>query len=101
VAALFSEDAIYYYGPFQTPSVGRREIVTSWTSDPEQQTEVQYACVPLAIQDNLGVAHWHVAYRSRNDQSAAIEMDGVLVVKFDDQLRCTEHREWYSRREVS
>jgi hypothetical protein len=49
VTALFSEDAVYSFGPFQTPSVGRREIVESWTSDPEQQTEIQYACTPLAI----------------------------------------------------
>ncbi len=101
VTALFSEDAVYYYGPFQTPSVGRRKIVERWISSPEQQTEIQYTCAPLAIHENLGVAHWHVLYRSGKDLSAAIEMDGVLVLKFDDQLRCTEHREWYARREVS
>jgi len=100
VAALFAEDAIYYYGPFKTPAVGRQQIVANWMADPEQQTQVEYNFTPLAIIENLGFAHWHVLYRSGKKPSVATEMDGILVLTFDAQGRCTEHREWYSSREV-
>lgn len=100
VAPLFSDDAVYYYGPFATPAVGRQQIVGRWVADPEEQEQVKYAFKPLALKDNLGIAHFHVLYRSRN-RSAILEMDGVLVLQFDAKLRCIDHREWYSQREVN
>jgi hypothetical protein len=97
VSALFAEEAIYYYGPFSTPAVGRQTIVDRWIADPEQQKDIQMSYTPLASNGNLGVAHWRVSYRSGMKR---VEVDGVLVLKFDEQIRCTEHREWYSRREI-
>ncbi len=99
VEALFSADAVYYVSPFAEPRRGREAIVRAWVSDPESQREVRFAHDAVAVEGNVGVAHWHVTFRPA-DADSRVEMDGVLVLRFDDDGRCTDHREWYARREA-
>ncbi len=87
VASLFSEDAVYYYGPFREPAHGREEIVRRWVAN-ETQANVRSAHEVIAVADDTAVIHWAVSF----DGTA---MDGVLIVKFDDDGACREHREWY------
>jgi hypothetical protein len=101
VAALFAEGATYYYGPFAAPARGRSRIVEQWVANPHQQVDVQCSYTPLAINGNVGVAHWRVTYRPATNTARCVEMDGVLVIEFDASMRCVEHREWYHQRERS
>jgi hypothetical protein len=100
VMALFAEDAKYHYGPFVTPMVGRRAIAERWVSDPSQQQDVQTSYKPLAVNDDLGIAHWRATFCRGKDRPVVVEADGILVIRFDGQGRCAEHREWFSLREV-
>lgn len=100
VKALFAEDAIYQYGPFEPPTVGRQAIVDAWVADPGQQRDIQTSYEPLAVSRDLGIAHWRVTFRRAKDLTVLVEADGILVIRFDQQLRCTEHREWLSLRET-
>ena len=100
VAALFSEDAVYYYDPFKEPSKGRRVIVEKWVSDPEGQRDITTSFDVLAVEGNLGVAHWNVKYLAGPSETQRVEMDGILLLRFNPKMECTEHREWYSYREV-
>jgi hypothetical protein len=99
VAALFAENAVYHVSPFQDPWVGRDAIVQEWVSDPEGQESVRFDHQPLALTGDVGVAHWSVSFITRADEPTLVEMDGVLVLRFDPDGRCREHREWYVRRE--
>jgi ketosteroid isomerase-like protein len=99
VAALFTEDAVYYVSPFQDPWVGRDAIVQEWVSDPEGQESVRFHHEPLAVTGDVGVARWSVSYVTRIEEPTMVEMDGVLVLRFDPDGRCREHREWYVRQE--
>jgi ketosteroid isomerase-like protein len=97
VADLFAEDAVYAVGPFADPWHGRDEIVRRWTSG--VQTEVEYEFEPLAVVANTGLAHWRV--RARNEGAATrTEWDGILLLRFGDDGRCVEHREWYATRQL-
>jgi hypothetical protein len=58
VAALFTEDADYWVGPFAEPRTGRDAIVEWWVSG--VQMDVRYAYEPLAVNGDTGVAHWNV-----------------------------------------
>jgi hypothetical protein len=98
IAALFSEQAVYEYGPFSTPSYGREAIVASWIANPDAQEDVRYTCEAVAVQGNTGVAHWHVSYRTAGEAQTRTEMDGILLLEFDQDLRCSLHREWYMKR---
>jgi hypothetical protein len=101
VAGLFAEDAVYYYGPYAEPSVGRERIVTVWVADPDQQQKVRTVFTPLATAGPLGVAHWNVTFRPRNRPDVQVELDGILAITFDSRGRCIEHREWYHSRELT
>ena len=87
VESLFTEEAIYFYGPFREPARGREEIVRRWIENGapanfEAQHEV------IAVNGDTAVIHWRVSF----DDTV---MDGVLIVTFDERGQCREHREWY------
>ena len=96
VASLFAENAVYFYGPFKEPARGREAIVARWVAGSADQADVACDHEVLATHRDLGVAHWHVRFRT---QSGVTELDGVLTVRFNSSLECVEHREWYSRRD--
>lgn len=98
VAALFTEDAVYWFDALQEPRRGGATIVKSWTEGRPQE-DVDYAYEPLAVSGDVGIAHWKV--RSRlPDKGTRFEIDGILVISFAADGRCREHREWYSHREL-
>jgi hypothetical protein len=102
VGSLFAEAAEYHVDPFSGPRMrGRAEIVERWTSDPDAQRDVRWSYEPLAVGGDLGVAHWRVSFAPHGALDRRVELDGILVLTFDDGGRCTEHREWYVTREVA
>jgi ketosteroid isomerase-like protein len=93
VAALFAENAVYFYGPFRPPAEGREEIVRRWIANADQQDVVTTHEV-IATNGNTGVVHWTVRFRDGDGRNVAL--DGILVVTLDGSGRCVEHREWYA-----
>jgi ketosteroid isomerase-like protein len=98
VAALFSEDAEYSYGPFRESTRGRDAIVRAWVNGGVQR-ELRTRHEALAVLGDLGVAHWSVTFR--DDDGGTTELDGILVCDFAADGRCVRHREWYDRRETA
>ena len=45
----------------------------------------------IAVSADTAVVHWNVSF-------GGTEMDGVLVIRFDEYGACCEHREWYVER---
>lgn len=99
VEALFAKDAVYHYGPFEPPTIGRRSIVERWVYTPSQQQDIQTTYEAIAVNGNTGVAHWNATFRYGTDQGK-VEADGILLIKFDQQLLCIEHQEWFSLKET-
>jgi hypothetical protein len=97
VAALFTEDAVYSVSPFTEPWIGRDEIVRRWVAGIQQDVEMTYDL--LAADGDRAIIHWHVFTRNVGDP-VRIEYDGVLVVRFAPDGRCSERRKWYFRREL-
>jgi len=97
VGALFTDDAVYWVGPYAAPWVGREAIVEAWTSG--SQVDVEHAAEVLAIDGDRVVAHWNV---TATDLATGVrsELDGVLLLTFAPDGRCREHREWFARREI-
>ena len=113
VAALFADDAVYSWGPFREPAVGREDIVRAWV-DGGAPPGLETSFEALAVEGDRGVAHWTVAFRTERDQERSheqgqersqeqgrTELDGILLCTFDGDDRCTLHREWYDRRDLS
>ena len=97
---LFAEDSVYYYGPFKPPSKGKKRIIEGWLSSPPPEG-FQYTCTPIAIHGDTGVGHWNVVHRSSIKPDMQVEIDGILVIQFDAQGQCVEHKEWFVIREVT
>jgi uncharacterized protein (TIGR02246 family) len=98
VAALFTEDALYWVGPFKEPWVGRDQIVERWTTG--RQEDVRTAFDVVAVEGDTGVAHWNVSARTEDDRRR-MEWDGILTIAFALDGRCREHREWFSQQDLS
>jgi hypothetical protein len=94
VAALF-EDAAYHPNPFGEPWRGRQAIVDAWVEDPESQDDVGFRHEVLAVAETIGIARWWVSYIRHVPATIRVEGDGIFMVTFDREGRCTEFREWF------
>ena len=63
------------------------------------QQDVELTFDVLSADGDQAIIHWHVFTRNVGDP-VRVEYDGVLVVRFAPDGRCSEHREWYFRREL-
>jgi ketosteroid isomerase-like protein len=97
VEALFAPDAVYSYGPFRDPARGRDQIVANWVADGAPLT-VDHRYEILALTDDVGIVHWNIRQKAHYFHEPTLEMDGILVLRFDERGSCTEHLEWFDTR---
>lgn len=99
---LFSEDALYFYSPFdeQIHLRGREAIVADWLKapDPAGSWEAHYA--PIAVEGNVGVAQGRSRYFNP-DGSVKRQFDNIFVIYFNDEGRCTRFTEWFMQPRTS
>jgi hypothetical protein len=50
------------------------------------------------VTGNRGIALWQTTF-TRAHSGHPVQLDGVFVVEFDDQGRCSRFREWWHRHE--
>ncbi len=96
IADLFSEHALYLYGPFdeQDPVRGRAAIVANWLEAPDAPGSWEAHYEPVAVEGSVGVAHGRTRYLLP-DGTIQREFDNIFVLHFDDAGRCTRFTEWY------
>ena len=96
IGDLFSENALYFYSPFdeQNPLRGREAIVVDWLQErnPVGSWEAHY--VPVAVEGNVGVAQGRTRYFT-SDGGVKREFDNIFVLHFDETGRCTRFTEWF------
>jgi hypothetical protein len=96
IGDLFSEDALYFFSPFDDndPVRGRAAIVANWLEAPDdpQLWEARYE--PVAVEGNVAVANGRTRYLLPDD-TLEREFDNIFVLHFDNAGRCTRFTEWY------
>ncbi len=98
IGALFSEDAIYYYNPYSEPVRGREAIVASWLAEPDIAGTYDAHYEPIVIEGDRAVTNGRSRYFEQGGSKLKDEWDNVFILRFDEQGRCKEYREWYMRR---
>jgi ketosteroid isomerase-like protein len=103
VAALFAEDIVYRYHPYDDPIVGRDAVVASWlgesqtdgdsTRDAPGTYSAQYA--PVAVDHDVVVATGTSSYRTGPDGPIVRVYHNCFVMRFDAEGRCQEFTEYY------
>ena len=97
IADLFTEDAMYWPSPYDVPLRGRNEIVRAWTEEPDAPESWRASYEPLLLCGYVAVAHGTSTYFATGTEPER-EWANIFVLRFDDQGRCSEYREWYHRR---
>lgn len=93
-AALFEENALYYWTPFESPKKGRAEIAAAFSAAVGKQRNIEFGARILYVEAQLGAAHWSCALtRVRTGRRAHI--DGIFVVQFADSGKALSFREWW------
>jgi ketosteroid isomerase-like protein len=94
IGALFSEDAVYFYNPFDDPARGREAIVASWLEEPDEPGTYEGSYRPVLVAGDQAVARGYSRYLDTNG-TVANEFDNLFLLRFDADGRCAEYREWY------
>jgi uncharacterized protein (TIGR02246 family) len=95
ITDLFSEDAVYHYGPYQEPVKGREAIVANWLENRDKPGTYKAQYHPVAVEGNTAVANGRSTYFEADGKTFLREFDNIYVIHFDDNGRCKEFAEWY------
>ncbi len=98
IGALFSEDATYAYDPFDEPVRGREAIVASWLENRDTPGTYDAHYEPIMIEGDRALANGRSFYFEADGVTRKAEWNNIFLLRFDEQGRCTEYREWYMRR---
>ena len=98
IGDLFSENATCAYNPFSEPIQGRAAIVASWLEEPDATGTYDGHYEPILIEGDRAVTNGRSLYFEQDGSTLKAEWNNIFVLRFDDEGRCTEYREWYMRR---
>jgi ketosteroid isomerase-like protein len=94
-AALFTEDALYQWGPFGRKLRGRVMIREAWAEAVEQQENISFGYEVLTASANGGIVRW---WCSSDDSARNVRdrIEGIFRLAFDDGGLCTSLEEWWN-----
>jgi ketosteroid isomerase-like protein len=109
IAALFADGVVYRYHPNDDPTIGVDAVVASWLGESDEQGassrdaadtyDATYS--PVAVDGDVVVATGSTTYHETPGGPVTQVFDNCFVMHFDDQGRCTDFVEYYTRRHGS
>ena len=93
-AALFADNALYYWTPFDEAKKGSGEIQAAFADAVSTQRDIDFGARILYVQAQLGAAHWSCAF-TRISTGKRVHLDGIFVVQFADAGKALSFREWW------
>jgi len=106
IGDLFREDVRYRFYPHAGWVVGREAVVASWlaentdaqgsTRDEPGTYDAEYA--PIAVDGEVVVATGTTTYTATPGGRVTNVFDNCFVMRFDEQGRCREFTEYYTKR---
>jgi hypothetical protein len=92
IVALFTEDAVYRSSPFREPHVGSAGIREYWTRATSTQENLALRFGEPVVEGRNAVVEWWAIMR---DEGAWITLPGSLLLRFAEDGRCEELREYW------
>ena len=93
-AALFTEDAEYYWTPLDPPQRGREGVAAAWQAAVSVQQDIRFTYEILAVSGAKGIASWRADFL-RLPTRATVRIEGVLTADFAAPGQCRVFREWW------
>jgi ketosteroid isomerase-like protein len=97
-AELFTEDAVYQWGPFGRRLRGRVMIREAWAEAVETQANLKFGYEVMSSTARGGIVRWWAAFDAPAD-AKHVRLEGVFRLAFDDEGLCTSLEEWWNRAE--
>lgn len=97
IEALFSDDAVYSYRPWESDDQtvrGRDAVVESWLEDKDDPAAWDARYEPFAVDGYRAVAVGWSRYAATGDEPQKTYHNAYLL-EFDDAGRCSSFREFY------
>jgi hypothetical protein len=98
-ADLFSEDAVYQWGPFGKRLRGRPLIREAWAEATERQLGVDFGYEVMATTARSGLVRWWSAY-DQPERETRVRLEGVFRLAFDEDGLCRSLEEWFNSDEA-
>jgi hypothetical protein len=98
IGDLFNENATYAYTPFSIPLNGRAAIVASWLEERDAPGTYDGHYETVLIEGDRAVANGRSRYFEQDGTTFKTEWDNIFLLRFDEEGRCLEYREWYMER---
>jgi hypothetical protein len=97
-AELFTEDAVYQWGPFGRRLRGRVMIREAWAEAVETQANVEFGYEVLTASARGGIVRWWVG---ADDPTRTVRerAEGIFRLAFDESGLCTSLEEWWNATE--
>lgn len=96
-ANLFSADARYFETPYSDPFEGPDGVRDYWSGVTADQRDIDFRYSSIAVGGNTGIASWSATFTTISG-GVNVELNGVFVLEFDENKRCTLLREWWHAR---
>jgi ketosteroid isomerase-like protein len=90
--ALFADDAVYRSSPFREPFVGSAAIRAYVERATGSQSERDVRIGEPVVEGDRAAVEWWATMR---DDGEEITLPGTLILRFGDDGRCTELREYW------
>jgi ketosteroid isomerase-like protein len=97
-AALFTEDAVYQWGPFGRKLRGQVMIREAWAEAVEDQQNIEFGYEVLTATARGGIARWWCAADIASRQMRETD-EGIFRLAFDESGLCTSLEEWFNSKE--
>jgi hypothetical protein len=94
-AELFTEDALYQWGPFGRKLRGRIMIREAWADAVEQQANVKFGYEVLTATGSGGLARWWCT-ADLPAEKVHSRTEGIFRLSFDESGLCTSLEEWWN-----
>ena len=94
-AALFTEDAVYQWGPFGRKLRGRVMIREAWAEAVEDQANISFGYEVLSATAQGGIVRWWCEMDAPSTQTHT-ELEGIFRLAFDEDGLCTSLEEWFN-----
>ena len=93
-ASLFTDNATYQETPYDKPFEGPAGVREYWANVTRDQRNVKFEYQVIAVSGNTGIAHWSAKFESA-PSGAPVGLDGIFVLDFAPDGRCSRLREWW------
>ena len=95
IKELFSEEGVYWWGPFNEARHGVNAIYMHHKNALSHQENIKYTYEILATTEDYGIAKFHLTLKDLVPHEPDT-YEGIFLVYLNDENKCTLFQEWYN-----